>query len=105
MRRDELAAQVQIQAETIGRHETIGLWDAATSDRLALLQRIFVLEALGFSIDQIARALHSGVSIEQLRGMLRLRQCVDPLLDYADLNARIDRIAELEKLPLDSHTT
>ena len=104
MQRDELATQAGIQAEAIGRYEAIGLWDAAAPDRLARLQRIVVLETLGFSLEQIARALRCGVSIDQLRGMLRYRQCVDPAFDAAGLAARIDQLEQLEKLPLDSHT-
>jgi hypothetical protein len=71
----------------------------------AQTQQINVLKALGFSSEQITRALQSGVTSEQLRGMLRYRQCVDPLLAEAGLFAQIDRIAELEKLLLDSLTT
>ena len=97
MQRDELATQARIQAATIGRYEAVGLWDAAAPDRLARLQRIVVLEALGFSLEQIARALRFAVSIDQLRGMLRYRQCVDPAFDAAGLAARIDQIEELEK--------
>jgi DNA-binding transcriptional MerR regulator len=105
MPRDELATQARIQVETIRRYEALGLWDAAAPDRLARLQRIAVLESLGFSPEQIARAMHTGISIEQLRGMLRYRQCVDPAFDAADLAARIDALEQFEKSPLDSHTT
>ena len=105
MQRDELAAQAQIHADTIGRYEAIGLWDAAAPDRLARLRRIVVLEALGFSLEQIARAPRFGVSIDQLRGMLRYRQCVDPAFDAAGLAARIDQLEQLEEFPLDSHTS
>ena len=105
MQRNELATQARIQVETIGRYEAVGLWDAAAPDRLARLQRIVVLEALGFSSEQITRALPAGVSIDQLRGMLRYRQCVDPAFDAADLAARIDQLEQFEKFPLDSHTT
>ena len=105
MQRDELATQARIQVETIGRYKALGLWDAAAPDRLARLQRIVVLEALGFSLAQVARALPAGVSSAQLRGMLRYRQCVDPAFDAAGLAARIDQLEQFEKLPLDSHTT
>jgi hypothetical protein len=46
-------------------------------------QQIVVLEGVGFSSEQIARTLPAGVSCEQLRGMLRYRQCVDPAFDAA----------------------
>ena len=105
MQRDELAAQAHLSVDGVERYEAIGLWNAAAPDRLARLQRIVVLEALGFSLEQIARALHPGVSIDQLRGMLRYRQCVDPAFDAADLAARIDQLEQFEKLLLDSDTT
>ncbi len=71
----------------------------------AQTQRIRVLQALGFSSEQIARTLQVGVTSDQLRGMLRYRQYVDPLPEAADLAAQIDRIEQLEKLALDSLTT
>jgi effector-binding domain-containing protein len=43
-------------------------------DQLPRLNRILALKDLGFSLEQIAQALENGVSLEQLRGMLRLKQ-------------------------------
>ena len=103
MQHTELAALAQIPIDTVERYEAIGLWKSAAPDRLVRLQQIFVLEALGFSIEQITRVLQAGVSSEQLRGMLRYRQTVDPMWDCVELVARIDRIEELSKLTLDSH--
>jgi DNA-binding transcriptional MerR regulator len=105
MQRDELAAQAHLSVDGVGRYEAIGLWDAAAPGRLARLQRIVVLEALGFSSEQITRTLRAGVSSEQLRGMLRYRQCVDPAFDAADLAARIDQLEQFEKFPRDSYAT
>jgi len=105
MQRAEWAAQAQIPIETVERYETIGLWKAAAPAGLARLQRISVLEALGFSIEQIARVLQSGISSDQLHGMLRYRKCVDPMFDGAGLAARIDQLEQFEQLPLDSLTT
>ena len=52
-----------------------------------------------------AGLLEQGVTVDQLRGMWQLRQCEGaPAALLADVAERIDRIAELEKLPLDSHT-
>jgi DNA-binding transcriptional MerR regulator len=45
-----------------------------SADQLSRLHRILALKDLGFSLEQIARVLNEGVSAEQLRGMLRLRQ-------------------------------
>ena len=42
--------------------------------QLPRLHRILALKDLGFSLEQIAHVLNEGVSPEQLRGMLRLRQ-------------------------------
>ncbi|MBN2086179.1 MAG: MerR family transcriptional regulator [Anaerolineales bacterium] len=43
-------------------------------DQLPRLNRILALKDLGFSLEQIAQALESGITLEQLRGMLRLKQ-------------------------------
>jgi effector-binding domain-containing protein len=43
-------------------------------DQLPRLNRILALKDLGFSLDQIARALDEGITLEQMRGMLRLKQ-------------------------------
>jgi hypothetical protein len=70
------------------------------------IEEIAVLRALGFSRGQIARVLAAGVSSEQLRGMLQLRRCEGaPAAISADIAARIDRIAQLEKSAIDSLTT
>jgi effector-binding domain-containing protein len=43
-------------------------------DQLPRLNRILALKDLGFSLEQIAQALENGITLEQLRGMLRLKQ-------------------------------
>jgi hypothetical protein len=64
-----------------------------------------VLAVLGFTPQQSAGLLEQGVTVDQLRGMLHLKRCEGaPVAVLADIAARIDRIAKLEKLPLDSHT-
>jgi hypothetical protein len=64
-----------------------------------------VLAALGFTPQQIGGLLEQGVTVAQLRGMLQLRQFegapADVLIDIA---AWIDRIEQIEKLAIDSHT-
>ena len=45
-----------------------------SASQLPRLNRILALKDLGFSLEQIARVLNEGVSSEQLRGMLRLKQ-------------------------------
>jgi DNA-binding transcriptional MerR regulator len=44
-----------------------------SADQLPRLNRILALRDLGFSLEQIARLLDESVSLEQLRGMLKLR--------------------------------
>jgi DNA-binding transcriptional MerR regulator len=43
-------------------------------DQLPRLYRILALKDLGFSLEEIGRLLEAGLSAEQMRGMLRLRQ-------------------------------
>ena len=43
-------------------------------DQLPRLYRILALKDLGFSLEEIGRLLESGLSVEQMRGMLKLRQ-------------------------------
>jgi DNA-binding transcriptional MerR regulator len=43
-------------------------------DQLPRLYRILALKDLGFSLEEIGRLLESGLSAEQMRGMLKLRQ-------------------------------
>ena len=76
-----------------------------TSSALARSERQAVLLAFGFTSQQTARLLGQGVTLEQLRGMWQLRRSEGlPAIDLAEIAARIDRLEELEKLPLDSLT-
>ena len=64
-----------------------------------------ILAVLGFTAQQSEGLLEQGVTVEQLRGMLQLKQCEDaPAVVLAEIAARIDRFEQLEKLTLDSHT-
>ena len=42
--------------------------------QLSVLHRILALKDLGFSLEEIGRLLDDGLSVEQMRGMLKLRQ-------------------------------
>lgn len=76
-----------------------------TSSALARSERQAVLLAFGFTAPQMVRLLAQGVTLEQLRGMWQLRRSEGlPAIDLAEIAARIDRLEELEKLPLDSLT-
>ena len=64
-----------------------------------------ILAVLGFTAQQSEGLLEQGVTVEQLRGMLQLKQCEGaPAAVLAEIAARIDRFEQPEKLTLDSHT-
>lgn len=74
-----------VSVKTLRYYDEMGLLqpietDRSTSyrfyslDQLPRLNRILALKDLGFSLEQIAQALENGVTLEQLRGMLRLKQ-------------------------------
>ena len=75
----------QVSIQTLRHYDDLGLLKPAEVDRftgyryysasqLPRLNRVLALKDLGFSLDQVARLVEEGVSPEQLRGMLRLRQ-------------------------------
>lgn len=81
----EFSRLVQIPVATLRYYDQVGLFKPDVVDhttgyryyatsQLPLLHRILALKGLGFSLEQIASALADGVTLEQMRGMLRLRQ-------------------------------
>jgi hypothetical protein len=75
------------------------------SSELARSERQSALAAFGFAPHQIVLLLEQGVTVEHLRGMLRLKQCEGtPAVVLVEIAARIDWIEELDHLSLDSHT-
>ncbi|MCD4706657.1 MAG: MerR family transcriptional regulator [Candidatus Sabulitectum sp.] len=75
----------QVPVKTLRYYDEIGLLKPAEIDRftsyryysiaqLPRLNRILALKDLGLSLDQIARLLAEDIPIEQLRGMLRLKE-------------------------------
>jgi hypothetical protein len=73
--------------------------------KLAQSERQAILVVLGFTPQQSAGLLEQGVTVEQLRGMLQLKQYEGAPADVlAEIAAQIDRIEGFEKLALDSHT-
>jgi effector-binding domain-containing protein len=75
----------RIPVKTLRYYDEIGLFKPLDVDRftgyrhysanqLPQLNRILALKDLGLSLEQIAQVLHENLSLEQLRGMLRLRQ-------------------------------
>jgi DNA-binding transcriptional MerR regulator/predicted transcriptional regulator YdeE len=81
----EFSKLVQVPVPTLRYYDQVGLLKPVEVDRftgyryysasqLPRLHRILALKGLGFSLDQIAALLAEGLSPEQMRGMLRLRQ-------------------------------
>jgi DNA-binding transcriptional MerR regulator len=62
-------------------------------DQLPRLYRILALKDLGFSLEEIGRLLEGDLSVEQMRGMLKLRQ--------AEIRQRVEEeTARLERVEL-----
>ncbi len=88
----DFARHGRVSVRMLRHYDAIGLLppayvDEATGYRsydaaqLALLNRIVALKDLGFTLQQVQSILHDKISVEELRGMLRLR--------LADLHTQI----------------
>jgi DNA-binding transcriptional MerR regulator len=99
----------QVSPRTLRHYDDLGLLqpahvDAATGYRyydvsqLTRLHRLLALRDLGFALEQIRSVLDDELSIDQLRGMLRLRQAqVEAVV--GEERARLRRIeARLQSL-------
>jgi len=75
----------KVSVKTLRYYDEMGLLQPIETDRasgyryysldqLPRLNRILALKDLGFSLEQIGQALDNGITLEQLRGMLRLKQ-------------------------------
>lgn len=76
-------------------------------NQLARLYRILALKDLGLSLEEIGRVLENDISVEQLRGMLALRQ-VEIRQRMQEDEARLERVANLlehlnEEPPMSIH--
>jgi DNA-binding transcriptional MerR regulator len=108
----DFSALAQVSIKTLRFYDQMGLLlpahiDSATgyryysAEQLSRLHRILALRDFGFTLEQIGQALNAGVSGEQMRGMLLLRQTeqqkrVEEELDrLSRLNSRI-RLIEQE---------
>src|SRR5258708_2694359 len=99
----EFARVGQVSIATLRHYEKSGLLKPTALDpdsgyryyllnQLPRLHRILALKDLGFSLEQIARLLEDNLSLEQLRGMLALKQAQTQHLVDAE-QARLTRIA------------
>lgn len=81
----EFARLTRVSIKTLRHYDEIDLFKPAQIDpwsgyryysmaQLPNLNRILALRGLGFALDQIRQMLGADVSVDELRGMLRLRQ-------------------------------
>ena len=116
----EFARMGMVSVRTLRHYDEIGLLHPAQvdhetgyrsygADQLAQLNRIIVLKDLGFSLTQAAKLL-SGITLEELRGMLALRraQLERELDEYAtrlrEVEARLHYIEGESAMPADDIT-
>jgi effector-binding domain-containing protein len=101
----------QVPVKTLRYYDEQGLLTPTEVDRftgyryysvsqLPRLNRLLALKDLGFSLEQIGRVLNEGVTVEQLRGMLRLKQAEaqQRVTDEQERLARIEaRLRQIEQ--------
>jgi DNA-binding transcriptional MerR regulator len=85
LRIGDFSQLAQVSIRTLRHYDELGLLKPASIDRftdyryytieqLPRLNRILALKDLGFSLEQIKRVLDDNLSVEQLQGMLMLKQ-------------------------------
>jgi DNA-binding transcriptional MerR regulator len=93
----------QVSVRTLRLYDEMGLLKPAHIDRfsdyryynieqLPRLNRILVLKDLGFSLEQIARMLKDNVPLDQMKGMLVMKQA-EAEREVAEAQARLARVA------------
>ena len=112
----EFARVGQVSIATLRHYDQYGLLkpnalDPDTSyryyslDQLSRLNRILAFKELGFPLEQIAQLLEEDLSLEQVRGMFKLKQAqIQSLVDteqarLAHLAARLRQIEQEGKMP------
>ncbi len=99
----EFSKLTQVSIKALRYYDEVGLLKPLKVDKetgyryysasqLPRLNRILALKDLGFSLEQVAQVLNSGVSLEELRGMLRLKQA--ELLQH--ITAEQERLVRIE---------
>jgi effector-binding domain-containing protein len=106
----------QVSVKTLRYYAEIGLLKPAhidaftgyrfyTIEQLPRLNRILALKELGFSLEQITQVLHQGLSAEELRGILRLKQAEIQLRLQTDqdmlsrIETRLKQIEQENQMP------
>jgi DNA-binding transcriptional MerR regulator len=98
----EFARIGQVTVRTLHYYEEMGLFDPRevepftgyryySLDQLPRLNRILALKDLGLSLGEIARMLDRDLSVEALRGILRLKQA-ELAAQVEDVQARLARV-------------
>ena len=93
----------QVSVRMLRHYDGIGLLEPARVDpatgyrwydagQFTRLNRILALKDLGFSLDQVRSMVDGEVSLEELRGMLRLRQA-ELVAQISEDRDRLDRVA------------
>ncbi len=109
-----VARLFQVSVRTLRHYDDLGLLtpahvDARTGyryyspDKIVRLHRILVLRDLGVPLSEIARLIDENVTVEQLRGILRLRQAEARarLAEQSEQLKRVEmRLAQLEEEPM-----
>jgi DNA-binding transcriptional MerR regulator len=107
----EFSKLVQVSVPTLRYYDEIGLLKPVQVDpftgyryysasQLPRLHRILALKGLGFSLEQIGAVLAEGLTLEQMRGMLRLRhaQIRQQLADVHSQLLEVEvRLGQIEK--------
>lgn len=103
LRIGDFSKLAQVPVATLRYYDQLGLLKPAqvdkfteyryyTVDQLPRLNRILALKDLGFSLEQIERLLNDNISIQELRGMLLLRQA-DAERQIVEEQAQLARVA------------
>lgn len=98
----EFAQKAEVTVKTLRHYEKLNLLKPAWIDRftgyryyapeqLPRLNRIMALKDLGFSLQQIKRILQNDLTLDELRGMLRLK-CAELEQHIEEEQARLARI-------------
>jgi DNA-binding transcriptional MerR regulator/predicted transcriptional regulator YdeE len=93
---------VQVPVATLRYYDQVGLLKPVNVDRftgyryysasqLPRLHRILALKGLGFSLEQISELLDEELTVEQMRGMLRLRHA-QISQQLADIQSQLDEV-------------